>query len=486
MRNGVAKTVCRKTHWQRRVITFVFVLASAFCGQHAFAISPEASVVKIIAGNNTGTGFVWLGADRKKYIVTSLHTLAGTQNIFYQKISRETQLQVSKVDFESDLALLLPVSGSLPHPALKATNAFPDVNAKYYIWGYPAGVKLIQADSIEFSVAQHKVEMKDLLSNAVLKDVTESGFPKETLKILRVSSGITPGHSGAPIIDVSTQSVIGIGAGGLSKKGFRRVNWAVPAADYLQAIQARGQYVDVSRLDVSNSELQHAVRGQQAHETVQANQSKYYHIYRVTMKELIDSLYSGEFDHLARLASRKKLEKYYEHARSYGYDLESVQVDIYQNVETGSTVYLPASAVLGTQGDIVLAKDSGRGFAGVFFTISNTQSIEQADAARVHFEYTVNQATGGRWVLNTEESFSSPHHDEDKGHWENWLIYQRVEESNESSELELNVSFDYGEGYANFFGYALVGIEDSDHSVEESQFMHQLSICIELSGFALI
>ncbi len=45
-----------------------------------------------------------------------------------------------------------------------------------------------------------------------------------------MSSGITPGHSGAPIIDSEDNNkVIGIGSGGLSNIGFQRVNWAVPA-----------------------------------------------------------------------------------------------------------------------------------------------------------------------------------------------------------------------------------------------------------------
>ncbi len=137
----------------------------------------------------------------------------------------------------------------------------PVEDRRYWIYGYPAGVQKVQGDSLEFSRAEHNIPMRDYLDHQVVKKITASGFPQASLKLLRVSSGITPGHSGAPIIDPEDNNkVIGIGSGGLSNIGFQRVNWAVPALTYLPSLEGQDAREGIASLSVSNGARKFSVR----------------------------------------------------------------------------------------------------------------------------------------------------------------------------------------------------------------------------------
>jgi hypothetical protein len=52
--------------------------------------------------------------------------------------------------------------------------------------------------------------------------------------------------------------------------------------------------------------------------------------------------------------------------------------------------------------------------------------------------------------------------------------------------MELNLVIDYTEDYADFLGYALIGIEWKDHTKEEEALVHQLTVCMKLSGFVSV
>ena len=201
------------------------------------------------------------------------------------------ELEVYKVDKESDLALLRPKRGAVTQPALKLGNIEPVDGKKYMIYGFPAGVLHVQGDSLEFSKAKHNIAMKDYLANEVVKKVTASGFPQASLKLLRVSSGITPGHSGAPIIDPSDDNaVIGIGAGGLSNVGYQRVNWAVPALTYRPKLETRGSQENVARLSLSQDKRKFGMLSEKAAAPLATSQSKYYNIDQIPLEDLLESL----------------------------------------------------------------------------------------------------------------------------------------------------------------------------------------------------
>jgi len=462
---------------------WLFIIALCCPVQPAFASSPNDSVVKIIAGDQIGTGFVWQGRDQK-YIATSLHTLVGQSSIFFNTVSAATELVVFKAHYESDLALLVPKLGTLALPALDLANASPKIDGKYYIYGFPAGVRIVQGDSIEFSRTEHNLPMQAVLPNNVVKDVTASGFPLSSVKILRVSSGITPGHSGAPIIDDATQKVIGIGAGGLSKKGFRRVNWAVPAVEYLSLIEASGQTLDTASLQSIRSDYKHSVTSTEQEVMLDTSQGKYYHIYQVNMLELVLSLYEEGIE----AGIEEDIEAFNNiitKSDKLKYSLQDTLINIYQHQDTGGIIYIPASVDFSANEEMLFALGPTQR-VGMYMQISVTDSADKAFAAKENFKTLVTSLDEVEWVIEPSQSLDTPYSDEDEGEWENWVNLYNDRGKETESNMELNLSIIYGDDFADFFGYALVGAEWNDHSDEESALLHQLSVCMELSGFVIL
>lgn len=468
---------------------FVSVVISAILtisSLPSYAQISKESIVRITANGQVGTGFVWQGQSQQKYIVSSLHTLAGAQSIYYNKVSQETKLIVFKVDFESDLALLRPATNTIPLPALAIGNDLPKMGARYSIYGFPAGVKLVQGDSIEFSDAQHNVALIDFLPSTIVRDLTASGFPKQSLRVLRVSSGITPGHSGAPIIDLANNQVIGIGAGGLSKAGFRRVNWAVPANAYLLALEANGQAVDVSTLSPNiESNYKHSVTDDTGDEDASliAGDSKFYHIYQVDMQTLINSLIESQ-DNENPIIDSEKLAEILQDADTIGYHLQDAMINIYQHVETGSMMFVPASASLEIAGNIVLASSIDARLM-MYVEVQQRASFDDAiNAKNAYKDIILASLDVDDWSIGAE-SDEEPYHDEESGTWESWQVFKHTAGSETESEIDLTLNIQYSDVNATFFGVAIITEEWPTFTQDQNALLHQLTVCIELSGFRL-
>jgi hypothetical protein len=468
------------------VVSVVISTILAISSTPSYAQVSKESIVRITANGQVGTGFVWQGQRQQKYIVTSLHTLAGAQGIYYNRVSQETKLVVYKVDFESDLALLRPATNPITLPALAIGNDLPKMSARYSIYGFPAGVKLVQGDSIEFSDAQHNVALIDFLPSTIVRDLTASGFPEQSLRVLRVSSGITPGHSGAPIIDLANNQVIGIGAGGLSKAGFRRVNWAVPAKSYLLALEANGKSVDVSTLSPNaESNYKHSVSDEAGDEdaSLVAGDSKFYHIYQVDMQTLISSLIESQ-DSEDPIIDSESLAQILSDAETIGYNLQDAMIDIYQHVETGSMMFVPASASLEIEGNIVLASSADERLM-MLVEVQQSESVDDAvNAKDAYADFIIASLDVDDWSIG-EESDAEPYHDEASGTWENWQVLKHNVGSETESGIDLTLNIQYSDVDATFFGVAIITDEWPTFTQEHNALWHQLEVCIQLSGFRL-
>lgn len=453
----------------------------------ALAANIEDSVVKIIAGQQSGTGFVWQNKQQQKYIVTSLHTLVGAKFIHFNQKSAATELQVYKIDKESDLALLTLKNGQLTLPALNLSVSQPDPKERYYIYGFPAGVTSVQGDSIEFSRAKHLQEIGTLLPN-FKDDITQGGYPLESLKVLRVSSGITPGHSGAPIINDKDNSVIGVGAGGLSMKGFRRVNWAVPAKNYIERLEALGSNEDPRNLTPKqDAQYSHSVASKgSAVEKISANENSYYLIYQVPMSELLLHLNTETADEDA-LVDNETLDEIYASAAELHYDLAEVWINIYQHSESGALVYLPAEMQISDRNGLLVGSIDGDKVRFIF-QVKQTDSFEEALSAKEQFLHALNAQIGSDWYLNESASDSEAIFEPEFGFWSyNYVIYQpsliQPEVDEAETLIQLSVDFDDDYPYGDFVGVAVVAQHMSEYTHFDHKLLHQLDVCADLSGF---
>ena len=334
---------------QFRITKLVLISLILFSVSWGFTQDVKEAVVKVSAENGSkirnSTGFVWESSTGKRYIVTCLHAVIGSSNIYYDFSVKK--LDIVKVDKESDLALLVPKSAEFSLdklPALKLDKDDPSSSKVYKIYGFPAGVKTIQGDELKLSDAQQIVAMKDYLSNDNLKAVTARGYPEDSFKVLRVSSGITPGHSGAPIIDPQNKnSVIGIGSGGLSFKGFERVNWAAPAEYYLPKIEKSGSGPEAIKSAQPPKEVDYQFSSTSTNEGVaKNNNSTFYGTYTIPLSEIYENLDPQIKDFIKTLSA------------DYNNDFKKMVLDIYSDYNTGATIAVPTGIPLKTKdfGDI--------------------------------------------------------------------------------------------------------------------------------------
>jgi S1-C subfamily serine protease len=184
-----------------------------------------------IVGN--GSGFCW---NDKMHIVTALHVVAGIKNeditVYTDRETRSSGAKVISVFKEADLALL-ELDTDLGLSPLEIEIVDHNSPEEYYIWGFPHGIFQMGGDHIRFSRSiDPPPTLNSLVNKTDFKFTLETqGYPLPKAQILRVSSTIQPGHSGAPII-TRNGTVIGVADGGL-RSGTARLNWAFPAHLYV-------------------------------------------------------------------------------------------------------------------------------------------------------------------------------------------------------------------------------------------------------------
>jgi hypothetical protein len=337
-----------KSFWVCFLTCFFFAIP-ATGGSDADSAS---SVVKITAKTVTGqvnhaTGFIW---QKPTYVVTALHAVAGSEKITVyseakKKLSAATILRVLK---KSDLALL-EMERDLELTPLSSETVGPNSLDEFYIWGYPQNVNTMQGDHIRFSrsLNQKQPTLQSILkvSDELKKELEQQGFPAIDVDILRISSIIQPGHSGAPIFS-KEGTVVGIGDGGL-RGGVARINWAIPAERYLSLLpdsqddipgQASLQAKLYSASETSSEKPAIAVMMTAGTQSLEKTLT-------TTLEDIISTL-PEESEKYQTLQG--ELEEFEE----ADIPIKHVQLNIYDNPELGVSLAVRAEMSLETQDDL--------------------------------------------------------------------------------------------------------------------------------------
>jgi S1-C subfamily serine protease len=196
------------------------------------------SVVKITTTTTAGgkiyiesaTGWAW---QKPTTVITALHTVAGKTIIEVRNHQgNTTRAQIIKVVKKGDLALL-QLDKDLGLVPLKTGSADHNSRETFQVVGYPHNIPTMVADEIKFSTSfSGRPTLNHLIKGTQLETILRNqGYPVPETYIFRLSSTIQPGHSGAPIVR-ENGVVIGMADGGL-KKGTARINWAIPAQQYV-------------------------------------------------------------------------------------------------------------------------------------------------------------------------------------------------------------------------------------------------------------
>ena len=202
----------------------LFVVSSAYAqdsiDRHIYwvEIPPTKTHGKIIQ-----TGFRLQGTNG---IITALHGVVGGDNFkALNKFGKiYINLELVEVDVDRDLALLrndeLLKSDEGLQPSEKS------VTAGQLLWGfgYPLAIKEVYKRRIHagdpVTKQLDKLIPVDTSGNALRK----RGSPNKLIDVLNVEGSLSPGESGAPVLNADNQ-VVGIVDGGLRNAG---INWAIP------------------------------------------------------------------------------------------------------------------------------------------------------------------------------------------------------------------------------------------------------------------
>ncbi|QPF74124.1 trypsin-like peptidase domain-containing protein [Roseateles sp. DAIF2] len=190
------------------------------------------SVLKVEAGGQASTGFVWPDAD---HLVTALHGVDNAGPLVVHEVDAQgrirasRQAMVARVLRDADLALLRlaqPLGGG----PLALSPAPPAVKSELDALGFPLGMP--SATNVGLRVRFGGSTLRSILPPKLQARVAD--YPSLALPILSLEGNLVPGMSGAPLLDGAGR-VAGVADGGL-EEGAVGICWGIPAAQ-LEALR---------------------------------------------------------------------------------------------------------------------------------------------------------------------------------------------------------------------------------------------------------
>jgi hypothetical protein len=454
------------------LVCFLFsILIFNLPAEGASDIESARSVVKITAKSpddkvSHATGFVW---QQPTQVVTALHAVAGSEKVtVYSEAQKKlSAAQIIRVHKESDLALL-QLERDIGLTPLNAESVDPNSLQEYYIWGYPHNVNTMQGDHIRFSrsLNQEQPTLKSILkvSDEMKNQLEQQGFPSIDVKIIRVSSTIQPGHSGAPIFSLGGM-VVGVGDGGL-RGGVARINWAIPAAEYLPKLSdSRDEIPGQTSLQANlySAAENTPVDPTLAQRIVTSNQQTLYKVSTVRISDLLRTL--PPMSDWEGYSLEDGLEDFEE---DEGYDFTDALVDIYDNPETGISLAVPAGMIVTAQHDVFVFSWKNLPIQ-TFLKISKSGRMETAMLQAQTFSKVFNEAE--QWEEDPDYEDTKEVSPDDENWW--YFTFSRLKTDADDEVIgQLTETWEIKHG--SFVGASIV--EDVSDSTEEQERISSLML----------
>lgn len=295
---------------------------------------------KVVKEVGTATGWCW---KEPTLIVTALHAVTGADKITVYKTGvGPATAKIEKVLKEADLALLR-LDSDLKLVPLQLQEADPNSMGEYYVWGFPHSVFTMQGDDIRLSRSLEETPtLNNILTGNKLKDELKTqGYPLPGARILRISSTIQPGHSGAPIM-TKTGTVIGIADGGL-RDGTARINWAMPASYYVPKLTGSKDVVPAEpSVQVSLYSSRTIIEeGATPEEEIRELEKEAEENTLINGNQSISKTWTASFDDILGTLSEQDKQDLVAVFESFNIDMSDRMFDIYEDFETGATITIP-------------------------------------------------------------------------------------------------------------------------------------------------
>ncbi len=435
-----------------------------------------------IVGN--GSGFCW---NDKMQVVTALHVVAGIKNeditVYTDRETKKSGAKVIRVFKEADLALLeLDTDlGLSPLAIEKVDHNSPD---EYYIWGFPHGIFQMGGDHIRFSRSlDPPPTLNSLVNKTDFKFTLETqGYPLPKAQILRVSSTIQPGHSGAPII-TRNGTVIGVADGGL-RSGTARLNWAFPAHLYVPMLLTSKDPIPTAKSLQANLYASSTIVPVDADEATQN---------RIVEAETRSNVVAGGNQEISKiwtlsydeiLATMDEEDQYdiNEIAREFGVNMRNTRYDVYEDFKTGATITIPSGAQMYYQNGWFMTANASQSmfyYASVFDAGTFENAINNAEAM---FYATLDLQFFGRSFQWLEDDDDPDDFEEDE-YWEeaSYYITRYAYNVNDPDYMLIfNAEIDQSQSLIVFLVVDLNQLDDDEYMREFLQY----SIALNLADFA--
>lgn len=307
----------------------------------SFTTTENGKTVKKISN---ASGWCWKDS---RHIITDLHVIAGIPNenirISTNKGVKECGAKVEKVLYEADLALLL-LDADLGLVPLDIQDTDPNSKNEFSVWGFPHGIDDMSGDEIRFSRSLTSTPtLNSIVNGNDLKFTLEKqGYPLPKANILRISSTIQPGHSGAPIF-ADNGKVVGIADGGL-REGTARLNWAMPASKYVPLLlnsndpkpNTRSVQVNLYAttttvgVDATEAEQNMEMEKEAERNTIVNGDMSISKTWTASYAEIIETMAEEDVAELKALTDKASI------------DMADTRYDIYEDFNTGATITIPS------------------------------------------------------------------------------------------------------------------------------------------------
>ena len=454
----------------RSLTLCIFFIASMqmseICAQATGKQNAAASVVKIetrISGPDEngkiekGNGTGWCYNDAL-HVVTALHVVAGIPDkdisVFSEVSKKRSKANVVKVLREADL-VLLKLDSDIGLKPLTLDVVDPNSTGEFYVWGYPHGIPTMSGDYIRFSLSHgNQPILNNLLQNEKLKkDLEKQKYPQLNAKILRLSSTIQPGHSGAPIFN-SSGKVIGIADGGL-RAGTARLNWAFPASLYVpklfssnerpfpteRSIQSNLYSSNIIVTEnISEEEQYKMIEAEVSNNTIEIDNLSVTKTWTANYNEIIETMFEEDVDDILAITSE------------YGINMNDTWYDVYEDFNTGATITIPA-------GEHMVYE------SGWFATANRTNTLQS-------FAMTFDAGDFTTAVINAYATFNNVLSMGYVEHPDLWIMDEDVED-----EYEEDIELEYASYYITRYSYDRTKMLIFNAEVDQSELLVSFMVC---------
>jgi hypothetical protein len=336
-------------------------------------------------GLQVGSGFLW---KQSTWVVTALHVVNGCTGLSVHSdvVSDSAPAQVTKLVFADDL-VLLNLGKVIPGTTVfsKAKDA-PQDTEDLLVVGFPEDSSGSVGKTVRRQFSGDT--LATIASYAAQKELAKSKSPALDISVIFLQGTLEHGHSGGPILN-SAGDVVAVADGGL-KHGTTEDSWAIPSDD-LAALETSSE--PLAKMAGQRSSLLFAATpGSSTDPPIQCGGGNFKHLKTVSYSDVV--LTADDVAGLQQLVAAS------------GMNPTNFSFEVYQDLQTGASVVLPAGQKLALSADTCVATSLG-GSVTTRVRIADASGDMTGTAAALQFEFQVMGISPG-WIIAQAFSYLQP------------------------------------------------------------------------------